>query len=73
MITKEEWREWAGNKVTKQLLILIQAGSNGATQELVSARGDTSNGDYYRGAIRAYEDMLQEVIHGENIWDEEEE
>ena len=70
MITKDEWQSWAASPVTKKLVEVILDGQKAAVQELIFLRGEI--GDFHRGVGAAYEEVLEEIRKGENIYSKEE-
>lgn len=69
MVSKDEWQEWKMSAVTKELLELLKIGYDQAVNDLVAARGQ--DGDFYRGACVAYEELSTMIKTGDGLLEEE--
>ena len=69
MIKKSEWLDWKNSKVTEKLVELVKAGKDAAIGDLISARGET--GDFYRGANFAFDETLDLIRLGWDMYEEE--
>lgn len=68
MITKAEWQEWKGSKITQKLVELLNIGSKTAIEDLLAMRGEI--GDLPRGSMLAYEEALEIIRNGDGIYSE---
>lgn len=59
MISKEEWTDWKQHQVTKAVFEACRMRVTDATDILVDQAGlDQGQDNFYRGFIRAYNEML---------------
>ena len=68
MSTKAEWQEWKNNKITKQLVDLLNIGSKTSIEDLPAMRGEI--GDLPRGSMVAYEEVLEIIRSGDGLYSE---
>lgn len=68
-ISKDEFLDWRNNEVTRELIKLLEVGNKMAVEELISLRG--IDGDFYRGAIQTYNELLHIISTGEDLLREE--
>lgn len=68
-MTKSEWMEWKESQGTEALIGLLKLGKITAMEELQGMRGEV--GDFPRGANFAYDEILEIIRMGWDLYDEE--